>query len=498
MRPARSSLRAAAVELPLAAGAAGWYHRPEAMGSAIWKGTMSDSREKPFDVLVAGGGMAGIAAAIAAARAGARTILIDKAGWLGGMGITGATGLHSFFNIFAACEGAPRTRLVAGIAQELVDRVGAMGGGVGHVLMERGGDFVSMLTPVEPETFKLAAARTALEAGVELLLHSTLDEARSAGGHVEGVVVANKAGRTVIRAAQYVDCTGDGDLAAWAGAPFEHFAAGDHGAYSAGFTFRLVNVDLTALEADLERRGWITQLAHAVKGGMDRPDLVRLGMRMNALREAGVEKAPGGMLSSSLRPRELTYCNCINFGPNDGLDPAALSAAETFLRGRMLEVAEVFRENFAGCEACYPAGAAPSAGQRRGRAIRCEYELTQDDCTEGRQFDDQVGVFGFIDNGRYLVRDAGAYGIPYRALIPRGLDNVLIAGRMMSVELVAHNSTRNTACCLVCGQAAGTAAAMAAQKGIAPRELDAGELRRRLRDDGVLLAPRPDPITERP
>jgi len=444
-------------------------------------------------VLVAGGGMAGIAAAIAAARHGANTLLVEKAGWLGGMGITGATGLHSFFNIFDAHPGAERMRVVAGIAQELVDRVQQCGGGVGHVRVERGGDFLSMITPVEPETFKLVAARMCVEAGVRLLLHTVLDDVRSSDGHVEGVVVWNKAGRSLIRARQYLDCTGDGDLAAYAGAPFQQFKPGDPGAYPAGFTFRLCNVDLAALEADLEQRGLITQLAHAVKPGMTQPDLVRLGIDMHKLRESGVENAPHYFLSCSLRPRELTYCNCINYGPNDGLDVDALTAAEVDLRGRMFEVAELFREHVAGCQACYVAGPAPSVGQRRGRAIRCEYELTQEDCTSGRQFEDQIGCFAFIDNPHYLVRDAGAYGIPYRALVPRGVDNLLIAGRMMSVELVAHNSTRNTVCCLVCGQAAGTAAAMATTQDVAPRDVDAHSLREVLLRDGVLLEARPDP-----
>ncbi|HUT33162.1 MAG TPA: FAD-dependent oxidoreductase [Planctomycetota bacterium] len=456
--------------------------------------SVDDRRYPAADVLVAGGGMAGIAAAIAAARTGATTLLVERAGWLGGMGITGATGLHTFYNVFDAHPGAERTRLVAGIAQELVDRVQQLGGGVGHVRMERGGDFISMLTPVEPEAFKLAAFQLCREAGVRLLLHTVLDEVRASGGHVEGVVVWNKAGRSLVRAKQYVDCTGDGDLAAWAGAPFEHYKPGDPGAYSAGFTFRLVNVDLTAMEADLDRRGLITQLAHAVKPGTTTPDLVRLGIHMGKLREVGATNAPGYFLACSLRPRELTYCNCINHGPNDGLDPDALTEAEAALRGRMFEVADMFRNHIAGCEGCYPAGPAPSAGQRRARAIRCDYELSQDDVTEGRQFDDQVGLFGFIDNGRFFVREAGAYGIPYRALIPRGLDNVLIAGRMMTVELVAHNSTRNTVCCLVCGQAAGTAAALSAARDIAPRGLDPADLRGRLACDGVLLQPRFEPL----
>jgi hypothetical protein len=454
---------------------------------------VSENRYPACDVLVLGGGMAGIAAALAAARQGASTVLVEQAGWLGGIGIIGATGLHSFFNIFDAHPGAERTRVVAGIAQELVDRVQRRGGGLGHIRMERGGDFVSMLTPVEPEVFKWVAAETCREAGIRLLLHTTVDEVRATNGHVDGIVVWNRAGRSLLRAKTYVDCTGDGIVASYAGAPVQTFGPGDPGAYSAGFTFRLCNVDLARMEADLDRRGLITQLAHAVKSGMSAPDLVRLGIDMRKMRAEGVANAPRYFLSSSLRPREITYMNCINHGPNDGMNPDDLTEAELDLRAQMFAVAGMFRQHVAGCEECYPAGPSPYAGQRRGLAIRCDYELTQEDCTEGRQFDDQVACFSFIDNSRYLVRDAGAYGIPYRALVPRGVDNLLIAGRMMTVELVAHNSTRNTVCCLACGQAAGTAAAMAAAASGATREVDVGALQDALRAAGALLRPRPDP-----
>jgi hypothetical protein len=455
---------------------------------------VNKNRYAPFDVIVAGGGMAGIAAAIAAARNGARTALVEQAGWLGGMGITGATGLHSFFNVFDACPGASRTRVAAGIAQELVDRVQAMGGGIGHARMERGGDFVSMITPVEPEVFKLAAARMCLESGVQLILHTTLDEVMASDGHIDSIVVWNKAGRSLLRARTFVDCTGDGDLAAYAGAPYATFQPGDPGAYSAGFTFRLCNVDLARMEANLEQRGLITQIAHAIKPGGTRPELIRLGIDTARLRAAGASDAPYYFLSSSLRPREITYCNCINYGPNDGLDPEALSNAETDLREKMLAIADMFRKNIAGCEDCYPAGPSPIAGQRRGRAIHCEAELSQVDCTEGIQVEDQIGCFGFIDNSHFLVKDAGAYGIPYRALLPKGVDNLLIAGRMMTVDVVAHNSTRNTVCCLICGQAAGTAAALAAQKDGQPRSVEVGQLQTLLCQSGALLNPRPDPL----
>ena len=457
---------------------------------------VDETRYEPFDVVVAGGGMAGIAAAIAAGRQGAKTLLVEKAGWLGGMGITGATALHNFFNVFDARPGAERMRVASGIAQELVDRVERLGGGVGHVTVERGTDFLSMVTPVEPETFKLAAFQLCLEAGAKLLLHTVVDEVRASAGYVEGLVVWNKAGRALVGAKEYVDCTGDGDVAAYAGADSERFKRGQPGAYPAGFTFRLCNVDLQAMEADVDRRGLLWHVAHAVKPGAHSAELVRMSLDMARLEELAGAPVPSYFMASSLRPRELTYVNCINYGPNDGLDVEALTTAEVELRRQMFDVAELFRRHVAGCEQCYVAGPAPSAGQRRGRAIRCEYDVAEQDCIEGRQFDDQIGCFSFIDNSEYLVRDGGAYGIPYRALIPRGLHNVLIAGRMMTVEYVAHNSTRNTACCLVCGQAAGTAAAIAAEEETTPAEVDAQQLRERLLQGGAILQPQPDAVEE--
>jgi hypothetical protein len=433
--------------------------------------------------------MAGIGAAIASARTGAKTILIERAGWLGGIGITGATGLHSFFNIYGAEPGAPRRKLIGGVAQELVDRVREMGGGIGHVEIERGGEFISMLTPVEPETFKLAAALTCRESGVKLLLHTVCVDADAADGAVRSLRVWSKAGFGTVRARQFVDCSGEADVAAAAGADYIHFKPGDRGNYFAGFTFRMCNVDLAAFEAYLEREGLLRHVAHAVKPGMTEPEMVRVSIDMDKLRERGVEGTTQYYYSTSLRPRELTYCNCINYDDLDSLSPEDLTDAEVCLRGRMFDVADLFREQFEGCESCYPAGPAPAVGPRRARAIRCDYELTQDDVTSGATFDDQVGIFGFIDNPVHRIKGAGAYGIPYRALRPKGLDNVLIAGKMMTVDLVAHNSTRNTVCCLVCGQGAGTAAALAAEAGCATREVEADRLREALLKAKVLLDP---------
>lgn len=439
------------------------------------------------DVVVVGGGMAGIGAAIAAARQGADTILIEQAGWLGGIGLTGATGLHTFYNVYMGADGAPQLKLVGGVPQELVDRTVEAGGAVGHVEMERGGDFVSRLTNVAPEVYKAVAARACRGAGVRLLLHTRCTGVEASNGELRAVKVWSKAGGGTVRGRAFVDCTGDGDVAAAAGADCIHYGPDDEGAYSAGFTFRLCNVDLHALEAHLEREDLIYQLAHAVKPGMTDPDPIRFAINMRPFRERGEEGAPHYFIGTSMRPRELTFCNCINDGPRDWLDPEALTEAEVGLRGRIFEVADFFRRTFDGCADCYPAGAAPACGPRRSRAVRCDYELTQDDVVSGARFEDQIGLFGFIDNGQFSVRDAGAYGIPYRALRPRGLDNLLVAGRMMTVELVAHNSTRNTTCCMVCGQAAGTAAALAVGDGCTTREVHDDRLHSVLRANDVIL-----------
>jgi hypothetical protein len=443
------------------------------------------------DVVVVGGGMAGIGAAIAAARSGAATVLVERAGWLGGIGISGATGLHTFYNVYLEAPGAPQLKLIGGIPQELIDRTVEAGGAVGHVEMERGGDFISRLTNVAPEVYAVVAARACRGAGVKLLLHTTCTGILGTEGQIDGAAVWTKAGAGTVRGKVFVDCTGDGDLAAWAGSECVHYRPGDHGAYHAGFTFRLCNVDLHALEAHVEREGLLYQLAHAVKPGTTSAEPIRLAIDMKPFREKGVEGAPHYFISTSMRPRELTFCNCLGYGPMDALDPEMLTEAECAMRQAVLDTAGFLRRTFDGCADAYPAGPAPACGPRRGRAILCDHDLTQDDVTGAARFDDEIGLYGWIDNPTFSVRDAGFYGIPYRALRPRGLDNVLIAGRMMTVELVAHNSTRNTMISMVCGQAAGTAAALAAQRGCATRQVPLNELRDRLRGAGVLLDPQP-------
>ena len=446
-----------------------------------------------FDVLVAGGGLAGFAAALSAAKNGAKTILIEKSGFLGGLGVIGATALHNFFNIFDATPGAPRLRVAAGVAQELVDRVQEHGGAIGHIHLEKGGRYISMITPVEPEITKAILNEMLLEVGVELLLHTVIIEVITKNDIIEGVVIWNKAGYSFIPAKQYIDCTGDGDLAAYAGAPYKHFKTNDVGAYPAGFTFRLCNIDLVKMEEDLKNKKLITMLGHAIKPGDTEPELVRIGFN---IRRAGFKKA-FYFYASSLRPNELTYCNCLNYGPNDGLDPERLTNGEVYIRELLLEVIDFFRKKIDGCQNCYAAGASPYIGQRRGRAIHCQYELSKEDCLEGNEFDDQIGCISFIDAGNLIVINSGAFGIPYRAIIPLKIKNLLVAGRTISPDNVAFAATRNTVPSMITGQAAGTAASIAVAENIlSVSDININILREKLINDGALLKPIPDPLKD--
>ena len=206
------------------------------------------------------------------------------------------------------------------------------------------------------------------------------------------------------------------------------------------------------------------------------------------IRKLGFKKAYF-FYAASLCPNELTYCNCINYGPNDGLDPHALTQGEVNIRKELLEVVKFFREKVDGCQNCYAAGSSPYIGQRRARAIHCEYELSKEDCLEGRKFEDQIGCFSFIDAGKLYVKNSGAFGIPYRAIIPLKIKNLLVAGRTISPDNIAFAATRNTICSMITGQAAGTAASIAILKGIIPRDINVKNLQEKLIEDGVLLKP---------
>jgi flavin-dependent dehydrogenase len=210
--------------------------------------TLSTPVNYECDVLVAGGGTAGFIAALAAARNGARTILVDRYGFLGGSMINGAGPLHSFFNLYKAFPGVERVQVVRGIPSEVVDRLVACGGSPGHLEQDKGGSYDSVITLIDWEVFKGLAFDMMEEAGVRVLLHAAVVDVIKRGDTVQGVIIEGKSGREAISAKVVVDTTGDGDAAAKAGARFIK----QHGSTKVGMPFGLSNVDMPRLFSFLE------------------------------------------------------------------------------------------------------------------------------------------------------------------------------------------------------------------------------------------------------
>jgi flavin-dependent dehydrogenase len=211
------------------------------------------------DVVIAGGGTAGVVAALAAARNGAKTILVDRYGFLGGTMLNGAGPLHSFFNLYKAFPGVEKVQVIRGIPQEIIDRLVAAGGSPGHLEQDKGGTYDSVITLVDWEIFKGVAFDMLEEAGVRILLHVMAVGTVMEGSTVKGIIIEGKSGREAILAKAVIDTTGDGDVAAKAGAAFIK----QHGTTRVGMPFGMTNVDMPRLVRFLEEHDMVTQLIHA-------------------------------------------------------------------------------------------------------------------------------------------------------------------------------------------------------------------------------------------
>jgi hypothetical protein len=437
------------------------------------------------DVIVVGGGTSGTVAAIAAARTGARTVLVEQNGFVGGALLKGAGPLHSFFNLYKAFPGAAKVQVVRGIPSEIIDRLVAIGGCRGHLEQELGYAYDSVATLIDRSLFKYAVQEMLLESGVEILFHTRVIAAFDEPER-RGVIIHSKGGIEALAGGMLVDCTGDGDVAALAGASFARL----HGDYNVGFPFGMANVDLKRAEGYLREKGMITQIVHAEKepGG---DDVVRIGFDLKKLEVFERYMAPKGLwgpLCYAYHKADLVYINTCTVRAVDGIDCGELSRAQAELRRQAYDMSLLLKKHIPGFEHAYLSWTADQVGVRRTRVIDCDYDITTDDIVEARRFEDEIAVYGFHDMApRIMIRDGLAYGIPYRALRPRGLDHVLVAGRMITSHHDAHMSTRNTVSCMAQGQGAGTAAALCAAKGMGTRDLEAGLLRDKLLEAGVFL-----------
>ena len=426
------------------------------------------------DVFVAGGGPAGVAAAAVAARQGRSVFLAEGHSCLGGMGTAGLVPAFMQFG-----DGA--NFLAAGVGEELLDRLLAAGGvGPRYDPARRARGSIC----INAETLKRVYDEFVTEAGVNFALHTNLIAVDAEAGHVRSAICAAKSGLFAVQARVYIDATGDGDLAAWAGAPFEKGDA--EGTMMPGTLCSLwADVDWQAVDAGGLGSGG-SRLDEAIADGLfSQEDHHLPGMWIVG------ERTGGGNIGHA-------------FGV-DGTDERSLTEALVDGRKLVLEYERYFKEYLRGFEHMQLMATGSLMGLRETRRIMGDYVLCLDDFKTRAVFDDEIGRYSypvdihptrpgqdeyarFMDEWTNLRYGKGeSYGVPYRVLLPQGLTNVLVAGRCISCDRAMQGSIRVMPGCYITGQACGMAASMAVEQAADPRSLNVSQLRQRLIQIGAYL-----------
>jgi hypothetical protein len=409
------------------------------------------------EVLVAGGGPSGLAAAVAAARRGAETLLIERYGFLGGMATAGL--VNPFMSWYA--NGRP---LVAGIFQEALDRMRAAGG--------YGGE--RQPTAFDPEVLKRVADELCQEAGVQVRLHTFVAEVEREGARITRLRSASKSGSEEWTAQIYTDCTGDADLAFGAGVPCEHGREEDRLAQPMTLNFRMANVEIEHMPPREEINRLFDQAK--AEGQLRQP-------RENVL------------FFYATRPG-VVHFNTTRVVGLSGASAEDLTAAEIEARRQAHELAQFLVERVPGFARAYLEQSGAQIGVRETRRIHGDYTLTGDDVVQARKFPDGIARSNYpIDihnpagSGTVIrgVPEGDYYEIPYRCLLPVGLDNLVVAGRSVSATHEGQSSLRVMPQCFAMGEAAGTAAAIAVKRGLTLRQLPAEDLRQALREQGQIV-----------
>jgi hypothetical protein len=442
-----------------------------------------------FDVLVIGGGNAGCAAAIAAARHGAKTLLVERYGFLGGTATAAMVGPWMTFH-------SGSKRIVGGIAQEIVERLQRRGGSPGH--LHDSSDYVPTITPFDPEIHKALLFEMMQEAGVQLLLHAYFLRVLAGGNGVDGAVFATVAGEREYRAAYTIDATADAYVAASAGVATQK---GDERGrvQPASLMFRLSHVDLskTATYVRMHPDQMRTSLKAHERLAPAMTAVAGLYDLWNDALDQGEVEVPRELVSFFITPYpDEVSVNMTRVTNIDPLNPDDLTRAEVEAREQVMQLVEFFRKRVPGFEDARLAATGTQIGIRESRRIVGEYTLTRDDVLQARHFDDAVARSAYpIDihnpsgSGTVTHRlpEGQSYEIPYRCMVPAHVERLLVAGRCISTTHEALASTRLTPTVMTLGQAAGTAAALAKQTNRPLRAIDTQRLRTMLAADGVFL-----------
>ncbi len=436
------------------------------------------------DVLVVGSGPGGLAAALASARAGVRTALIDRNGCFGG-NIT-QVGVEGF-----AWYRHEQTIDCEGIGIEFEQRATAMGAAMPEPQ--------SISHALDAEMFKYVADVLVQEAGVEPLLHRLCVAPILENGAIQGVITESKSGREAILARRVVDATGDADMAARAGAPFHKTPREQMMAASVMFSMTGVskkrfleqvkadpqtykdwmgnaewNIETTGKEDHLFSPFLRKPFKQAVAAGLIPPSLITIAGTWGTVTEQG----------------DLTYLNLIHLPEIDGTDARDLTRGEMEGRAQAIHAVTALKKFMPGCEDAKLRNFGMTLGIRDTRKIDALYNMTARDVREQARFDDAIGIFPeFIDGyGILILPTTGRYfHVPYRSLVPKGVANLIVAGRCIGGDKVSHAAVRNMMCCAVSGQGAGTAAAVSFKHGQPFDCLDVRAVQQELKRQGARI-----------
>lgn len=472
---------------------------------STYKSTVEAKIVNQTDVLIAGGGTAGCIAAIAAARNGASVILVERRGYLGGMMTAGNAGLTKYIvheknqteyrKVWMQLTTDPSSvQVVGGIPMEITQRLIDMKAAIGTA--GAAGSYVF----TAQQDFKWLLLKMMEEARVKLLFHSLIVDVIKEGDSLKGIVVENKSGRQALLAKVFVDATGDGDVAAKAGVPFvvgvgpDDLAAKDGTPLQTmqhmGVMFRMGNVDMAKCFEYLKSHpDQFHAQSIALVGFNDAYESFLKGDMMT-INVTGIGHS--FQIYNTPIPGVFTFCcpSC----EGSGLSVSDLTQGEVALAKEVRRRVATMKESLPGFENAYVLDC-PEISVRETRHIKGEYVLTIDDIFSSREFKDTIGkgchpidIQPIPDSlKKYQLPPRWSFNIPYRCLVAKKIDNLLLAGRCISNTHEASGCTRATVQCMITGEAAGTAASMFIKKNVKPRNLDTDELRRILAGQGVVL-----------
>lgn len=450
-------------------------------------------------IAVIGAGPGGLAAAVTAAREGAKVVLVERGGYLGGQ-------LGSGLPFLAFLDRKGR-QVIGGIAQEFVDRLAQVDGTKGHAYCP----FHLSTTMIHPFYARIIAFQMAKEAGVELMLHCELTAAKVYGGRLESVTVTGKGSSVEIEADIFVDGTGDGDLGYLAGASWEKGQADSHVMQPPTLMFNLGGIDFGRfcdfVEEHPEELPYGLQMNNLREGYdadffRNNPSFIFFGMQHLVAKLQAEGKCPIArdtiIFIRQPIPGEVAV-NTIRILNFDGSSVQDLSRGEMEAHLQIPLLIDMFREYVPGFENCYLTSINAGIGVRESRRIAGRKTLCYTDCLAGRVPEDTIALCSyFLDihngagSGTRGITVEEPFGIPYLCLVSRDIENLMMAGRDISVDPVAFGATRIMNVCMAVGQAAGTAAAMAVAEGIAPADVETGALREKLLEQRAILIPSGD------